>query len=174
MRNEPNRWGVIETQFSTFAAWIDGAGRLTRFNLRARGAAAVDHDAIHDERAIDDVRRQVEEYCAGKRKTFELERAARGSPFEHRIWEALMEIPFGETASYGEIARAIGEPLAARAVGRANAVNPIALVVPCHRIIGSDGSLTGYGGGLRMKQALLEHEARYGGPPGDLFAVAVG
>jgi methylated-DNA-[protein]-cysteine S-methyltransferase len=79
-------------------------------------------------------------------------------------------VPFGETASYGEIARAIGEPLAARAVGKANAVNPIAIIVPCHRIIGSDGSLTGYGGGLKMKQALLEHEARYGARPGDLFA----
>jgi methylated-DNA-[protein]-cysteine S-methyltransferase len=170
MRNELNRWGVIETQFSSFAAWIDGDGRLTRFNLHARGAAAVDRDAIHDERAIGDVRRQVEEYCAGKRKTFELERAARGSPFEHRVWEALMEVRFGETASYGEIARAIGEPQAARAVGRANAVNPLALIVPCHRIIGADGSLTGYGGGLKMKQALLEHEARYGGRRGDLFS----
>jgi len=170
MMNEPNRWGVIETQFSTFAAWVDVEGRLTRFNLRARGAASVDRGALHDERAIADVRRQIEEYCVGKRKTFELERAARGSPFEHRVWEALMDVPFGATASYGEIARTIGEPQAARGVGRANAVNPIAIIVPCHRIIGSDGSLTGYGGGLRMKQALLEHEARYGSRPGDLFA----
>jgi methylated-DNA-[protein]-cysteine S-methyltransferase len=172
MTSKPNRWGVIATQFSTFAAWIDEEGRVTRFNLRARGAATVDRDAIHDERAIGDVRRQIEEYCAGKRKTFELERAARGSVFEHRVWEALMDVPFGETASYGEIARAIGEPHAARAVGKANAVNPIAIVVPCHRIIGSDGSLTGYGGGLKMKQALLEHEARFGARPGDLFARA--
>jgi methylated-DNA-[protein]-cysteine S-methyltransferase len=172
MTNEPSRWGVIETQFSTFAAWIDGEGRLTRFNLRARGAASVDRAAIHDESAIGEVRRQIEEYCAGKRKTFDIERAARGSPFEHRVWEALMDVGFGETASYGEIARAIGEPQAARAVGKANAVNPIAIIVPCHRIIGADGSLTGYGGGLKMKQALLEHEARYGSRPGDLFAHA--
>jgi methylated-DNA-[protein]-cysteine S-methyltransferase len=172
MTSEPNRWGVIETQFSTFAAWVDGDGRLTRFNLRARGAAAVDRSAIHDERAIADVRAQVEEYCAGMRRAFDVERAARGSPFQHRVWEALMDVPYGATASYGEIARAIGEPQAARAVGMANAVNPIALIVPCHRIIGSDGSLTGYGGGLRMKRALLEHEARYGARPGDLFADA--
>ena len=172
MTNAPNRWGVIETQFSTFAAWLDAEGRLTRFNLRARGAPAVERDAIHDERAIADVRRQVEEYCAGQRKTFEVERAARGSAFEHRVWEALMDVPYGETASYGEIARAIGEPLAARAVGRANAVNPLALIVPCHRIIGSDGSLTGYGGGLKMKQALLAHEACFGGRRGDLFTLA--
>jgi methylated-DNA-[protein]-cysteine S-methyltransferase len=170
MRTEPNRWGVIATQFSTFAAWIDAAGRLTRLNLRARGAAAIDRDAIHDERAIADVRRQVEEYCAGRRKTFDVERAAHGTPFEHRVWEALLDVPFGETASYGEIARAVGEPQAARAVGRANAVNPIAVIVPCHRIIGADGSLTGYGGGLKMKRALLEHEARFGGRRGDLFA----
>jgi methylated-DNA-[protein]-cysteine S-methyltransferase len=83
-----------------------------------------------------------------------------------------MDVRFGETASYSEIARAIGEPLAARAVGKANAINPIAIIVPCHRIIGSDGSLTGYGGGLKMKRALLEHEARYGARPGDLFASA--
>jgi methylated-DNA-[protein]-cysteine S-methyltransferase len=172
MTSEPNRWGVIETQFSTFAVWVDADGKLTRFNLRARGAASVDRTAIHDERALAAVRAQVDEYCAGKRKTFDLERAAHGSPFQHRVWEALMNVPFGATASYGEIARAIGEPQAARAVGMANAINPIALIVPCHRIIGSDGSLTGYGGGLRMKRALLEHEARFGGRPGALFALA--
>jgi methylated-DNA-[protein]-cysteine S-methyltransferase len=170
MTSTPNRWGVIETQFSTFAAWVDEDGRLTRFNLRAHGAAAVDRNATHDERAIAEVRRQVSEYCAGKRKVFDLERAAQGSAFQHRVWEALMDIPFGETASYGEIARAVGEPNAARAVGAANAVNPIALIVPCHRVIGADGSLTGYGGGLRMKKALLEHEARFGGRADDLFA----
>jgi len=161
MTNAPDRWGVIETQFSTFAAWIDARGRLTRFNLRARGAATVNRAAVHDERGLADVRRQVEEYCAGKRKVFDIERAAHGSAFQHRVWEALMDIPFGATASYGEIARAVGEPKAARAVGMANAVNPIALIVPCHRVIGADGSLTGYGGGLRMKRALLAHEAQF-------------
>ena len=102
----------------------------------------------------------------------DVERAARGSAFEHRVWEALVDVPFGATASYGEIARVVGEPHAARAVGRANAVNPIALIVPCHRIIGSDGSLTGYGGGIKMKQALLAHEARFSERPGDLFTAA--
>ena len=84
--------------------------------------------------------------------------------------EALLEIPYGETTSYGAIARRVGQPNSARAVGVANGANPIALVIPCHRVIGSDGSLTGYGGGLPLKRALLEHEARVVGRPLDLFA----
>jgi len=161
MNDSPTRWGVIETPFTTLAAWVDARGRLTRLRLRARGAAAADAGAIHDERAVAHVRQQIGEYCAGKRRMFDVERAARGSAFQHAVWEALMEIPFGETASYGEIARAIGAPQAARAVGAANHANPIALVVPCHRVIGADGSLTGYGGGLPLKRTLLAHEARY-------------
>jgi len=153
------RWGTIETRFSTFAAWVDACGRLVRFNLRADGAAAVDPGAVHEERAIADVRRQVQEYCAGQRKIFDIERAAAGSPFQRLVWEALMDVPYGATATYGGIARAIGAPNAARAVGAANHANPIALIVPCHRIIGADGNLTGYGGGLPLKRALLDHEA---------------
>jgi methylated-DNA-[protein]-cysteine S-methyltransferase len=167
-----DRWGVIETPFSTFAAWVDTRGRLTRFNLRAHGAAAVDKSAVRDERAIADVRRQIEEYCAGERKVFDIERAARGSAFQHEVWEALMRIPFGQTASYGEVAKWVGQPHAARAVGAANAVNPTSIIVPCHRVIGADGSLTGYGGGLRMKKALLAHEARFRARADDLFAAA--
>jgi methylated-DNA-[protein]-cysteine S-methyltransferase len=159
MSTTPSRWGTIPTRFATFAAWIDGDGRLVRFHLDAADATLVDRDAIHDERAIEDVRRQVEEYCAGERTSFEIERAAEGTAFQRRVWDALVEIPYGETRSYGEIARAIGEPQAARGVGAANARNPIGLIVPCHRVIGADGSLTGYGGGLPLKQALLAHEA---------------
>jgi methylated-DNA-[protein]-cysteine S-methyltransferase len=163
----PQRWGTIETRFSTFAVWVDARGRLTRFNLRARGAASIDRTAIHDENAIADVRRQVEEYCAGERQVFELERAAQGTPFEHAVWDALMEIPYGATTSYGAIAKRVGRPNGARAVGAVNAANPIALIVPCHRVIGADGSLTGYGGGLPMKKALLAHEAEHAARPGD-------
>jgi methylated-DNA-[protein]-cysteine S-methyltransferase len=83
----------------------------------------------------------------------------RGSDFERRVWNALLEIPYGESTSYGEIARRVGEPGAARAVGVANARNPIAVIVPCHRVIGADGSLTGYGGGLARKRFLLDLEA---------------
>jgi methylated-DNA-[protein]-cysteine S-methyltransferase len=161
MSQAPHRWGTIATRFATFAAWVDADERLVRFNLSAVGAAAVDRDAIRDEAAIADVRRQVEEYCAGERTVFEIERAARGSDFQRAVWEALMDIPYGETRSYGEIAKTIGQPQAARGVGAANAANPIALIVPCHRVIGADGSLTGYGGGLPLKRALLAHEAAH-------------
>jgi methylated-DNA-[protein]-cysteine S-methyltransferase len=161
MTHAPHRWGTIETRFATFAAWVDDDGRLVRFNLSAKGAAAVDRDALHDERAIADVRRQIEQYCAGERTAFDIERAARGTDFQHAVWEALISIPYGETRSYGEIAKAIGQPQAARGVGAANGANPIALIVPCHRVIGADGSLTGYGGGLPLKRALLAHEAAH-------------
>ena len=164
-----HRWGTIPTHFSTFAAWVDDAGRLVRFNLHAQGAVRVDRDAVRDEQAIEHVRRQVLEYCAGERREFDLQRAAQGSQFEQEVWEALMEIPYGETTSYGALARRLGYPDGARAVGRANATNPIALIVPCHRVIGADGSLTGYGGGLPLKQALLLHEAEHAGRPHDLF-----
>jgi methylated-DNA-[protein]-cysteine S-methyltransferase len=155
------RWGTIETPFAIFAAWVDESGRLVRFNLSAKGAAKVDTDAVHDERAIARVRKQVEEYGAGKRTEFDLELAPAGTEFQRAVWNALLEIPYGETRSYGDIARAIGQPKAARGVGAANHANPIGLIVPCHRVIGADGSLTGYGGGLPLKQALLAHEAAH-------------
>lgn len=159
MTNSPNRWGTIKTQFATFAAWVDDDGRLTRFTLNARHASSIDPEAVHDEDAIAEIRSQVEAYCAGERQAFNIECAAEGTAFQHTVWKALMAIPFGETRSYGEIAAAIGRPGAARAVGMANANNPIALIVPCHRVIGADGSLTGYGGGLNLKKALLAHES---------------
>lgn len=109
-----------------------------------------------------DVRRQLEEYFAGERTTFEVKLAAEGAPFEREVWHALEEIPYGETVSYGEIARRVGQPTAARAVGTANGRNPIAVIVPCHRVIGADGSLTGYGGGLERKRLLLELERGQG------------
>jgi methylated-DNA-[protein]-cysteine S-methyltransferase len=103
---------------------------------------------------------QLNEYFAGERTTFDLPlEPDGGSAFERRVWAELMLIPYGETASYGEIAARIGHPGKARAVGRANGRNPIAIVCPCHRVIGSDGSLTGYGGGLTNKRTLLDLEA---------------
>jgi len=164
-------WGRIESRFGHFAAWVDGDGRLLRFHLRAKGAAHVDREAIHDEDAIADIRRQVAEYDAGTRKTFDVVRAASGSEFQHRVWEALWRVPYGETTSYGAIAKELGLVNGARAIGLANAQNPIGLIVPCHRVIGSDGSLTGFGGGLPMKKALLAHEAMHANKEGDLFAV---
>jgi methylated-DNA-[protein]-cysteine S-methyltransferase len=105
-----------------------------------------------------DLKRQLEEYFAGERTTFDVPLAPEGAPFEREVWRALEEIPYGETVSYGEIARRVGQPTAARAVGTANGRNPIAVIVPCHRVIGADGSLTGYGGGLQRKRLLLDLE----------------
>ncbi len=103
-------------------------------------------------------RAQLLEYCAGTRRTFDLPLALCGSAWQNTIWRALTRIPFGETRTYGQIAAMVGRPAAARAVGRANATNPLPLVVPCHRVIGADGSLTGYGGGMHLKVRLLAHE----------------
>jgi methylated-DNA-[protein]-cysteine S-methyltransferase len=105
-----------------------------------------------------DVKAQLRKYFAGQRHAFELELAMAGTPFELRVWSALAEIPYGETCSYGQLARTLGQPSAARAVGLANGRNPISVVVPCHRVIGANGTLTGYGGGLERKRILLELE----------------
>ena len=102
---------------------------------------------------------QLEEYLAGRRKSFDVPLHAEGTPFMRRVWDALRNIPYGETRSYKDIAVAIGQPGAMRAVGMANNRNPIALIIPCHRVIGADGSLVGFGGGLDMKRRLLELEA---------------
>ena len=101
---------------------------------------------------------QIDEYLNGKRKVFDLPLTLNGTDFQVKVWKALQKIPFGKTKSYGEIAAAIGNPKASRAVGMANNRNPISIIVPCHRVIGSNGSLTGYAGGLELKQRLLELE----------------
>jgi methylated-DNA-[protein]-cysteine S-methyltransferase len=102
---------------------------------------------------------QLGEYFAGERREFDLELEPRGTDFDRAVWAQLMEIPYGATTSYGEVARAIGRPDRARAVGAANGRNPLPIVVPCHRVIGADGSLVGYGGGLELKRRLLELES---------------
>jgi methylated-DNA-[protein]-cysteine S-methyltransferase len=103
--------------------------------------------------------RQLEEYFAGERTTFDVPLRPSGAAFELDVWAELLRIPYGTTASYGEVARRVGHPTAARAVGAANGRNPIAIIVPCHRVIGSTGRLIGYGGGLDTKRALLDLEA---------------
>ena len=101
---------------------------------------------------------QLTEYFAGQRQVFDLPLDLRGTPFQQRVWQAVLVVPYGETRTYGQIAVAIGKPAAARAVGAANGRNPISIVVPCHRVIGASGSLTGYAGGLERKRLLLELE----------------
>jgi len=108
----------------------------------------------------DDVARQLAEYFAGERRTFEVRLAPHGTPFQLRVWERLRAIPYGRTTSYGRLAADLGMPGAARAVGAAAGRNPIAIIVPCHRLIGAGGALTGYAGGLEVKRMLLELEAR--------------
>jgi methylated-DNA-[protein]-cysteine S-methyltransferase len=105
---------------------------------------------------------QLEQYFAGERVEFDLALDMHGTQFQRDVWDALLTIPYGETRSYGEIAKQIGRPDRARAVGSANGSNPVSIIVPCHRVIGSDGSLTGYGGGLPRKRWLLDHEAGVG------------
>ena len=170
MTGSKRYWAHIKSRFGNFAAWMDGEGRLLRFHLRAAGAAKVDRDAEENEKKLAGVQKQIAEYDAGKRQAFEFVLAAKGPSFHREVWNTLVEIPFGTTTSYGALAKKLGYPNAARAVGVANGANPIGLVVPCHRVIGSNGSLTGYGGGLPLKRALLEHEARVAGMPFDLFA----
>ncbi len=102
--------------------------------------------------------RQLAEYFAGRRQVFEVPLAAAGTPFQQRVWAALRTIPYGQTRSYGQVAAAIGSPKACRAVGMANNRNPIMIIVPCHRVIGADGSLVGYAGGVHIKEYLLRLE----------------
>jgi methylated-DNA-[protein]-cysteine S-methyltransferase len=114
-----------------------------------------------DDGVLAEAREELTAYYAGTLQEFKVPLAPQGTPFQQRVWKALLEIPFGETESYGQLARRIGAPNAARAVGLANGRNPIAIIIPCHRVIGSSGALVGYGGGLPRKKWLLEHEARF-------------
>lgn len=117
---------------------------------------------IEDEEALDMYRKQVLEYLQGKRTVFSFPLDFRGTPFQVSVWQALTRIPFGETRSYTDIAEVVQRPKAIRAVGAANGANPIPIVVPCHRVIGKNGSLTGFGGGLDVKEELLRFEGRGG------------
>ena len=130
-------------------------------NLVIEGAAHPPSDRgrwREDAGALPDVVAQLAAYFAGERTGFDVALCPAGTSFQRRVWDALSEIPYGETRSYGEIARRIGQPGAARAVGLANGRNPIAVIVPCHRVIGANGALTGYAGGLQAKRALLDLE----------------
>lgn len=121
---------------------------------------------IWDEAPFRRVRAQLDAYFAGTLRVFDLPLALAGTPFQQRVWQALLEIPYGVTISYGELARRLGDPKASRAVGLANGRNPVSIIVPCHRVIGADGALTGYGGGLDNKRWLLTHEGALGGQRG--------
>ncbi|MFB0824789.1 methylated-DNA--[protein]-cysteine S-methyltransferase [Chromobacterium violaceum] len=160
------RHGLIDTRFGPVAAWLDARGALLRLLFNPTPEQLAAHACPRDDAALAEVARQLAEYQAGDRQTFDLPLAPQGTPFQQKVWAALREIPYGRTVSYGELALALDCPDGARAVGRANATNPIALIVPCHRVLGADGSLTGYAGGLPLKAALLRFELERSAPPG--------
>lgn len=167
--NEPTpaRGGLIETPLGAMIALLDDRGALQRLEFLDdephslplwRGFAL-----RHDPAGVAPVALQLAEYFAGRRQVFDLPLAPQGNAFLQEAWRHLREVPYGTTLTYGALAQRLARKTSARAVGRANAVNPIAIILPCHRIIGADGSLTGYAGGLARKQALLELEGGY--PP---------
>lgn len=166
---------TMESPLGPLVFSVDGSGELLRLEFvkgRSRDRLA-SLDAAHgdelawSERECAHVRRELSQYFAGDRREFGLACRPRGTVFQREVWTTLPSIPFGATWSYAELARAVGRAGASRAVGRANATNPISIVLPCHRVIGSDGSLTGYGGGLPAKRALLELEGALAvGPEG--------
>ena len=123
---------------------------------RGPDAAAL---GVRDAAGFEDAEGQLAEYFAGRRRAFDLPLRPRGTAFQQRVWRALEEIPYGETRTYAGLAAALGDPLLVRAVGAANALNPLSVVVPCHRVVGADGSLTGFAGGLARKRFLLDLES---------------
>jgi methylated-DNA-[protein]-cysteine S-methyltransferase len=157
---EPERWHTVDSPLGELLLTGDGRA-LTRLEMSPRGLPPVDR---HDPDAFADVEAQLRAYFAGQLTEFDVPLAPAGTGFQLRVWAALLEIPYGETTSYGAIATAVRRPDAVRAVGSTNGRNPIAVIVPCHRVIGADGALVGYGGGLPRKRLLLELEAEHAAP----------
>ncbi|MSR62988.1 MAG: methylated-DNA--[protein]-cysteine S-methyltransferase [Planctomycetes bacterium] len=153
----------VPTPLGHMLAVVDGAGALVALDFDARTSPY--KDLPPDERRAQKVLGQLRRYFAGELTEFTLDLAPTGTDFQKRVWAELVKIPYGETTSYSELARRAGSPAAVRAVGSANGANPIPIIVPCHRVIGADGTLTGYAGGLERKRALLELEARFSGRP---------
>jgi methylated-DNA-[protein]-cysteine S-methyltransferase len=166
--DEPPRYHGVDTPIGELLLVGDGRS-LTALHLEPNRARAP-VQGRHDPGCFRDVEEQLLAYFDGELTSFDVPLAPSGSEFQLRVWAALVAIPYGETRSYGEIAAEVGRPDAVRAVGATNGRNPIAVIVPCHRVIGSDGTLVGYGGGLERKRMLLELEAEHAAPrlwPGD-------
>jgi methylated-DNA-[protein]-cysteine S-methyltransferase len=155
----------IDTPIGPLLLVADDAG-LVEIGLPHQGAArAAPAGAEAGKAKLHAAAREFDEYIAGTRRQFDVPLHPSGTPFQLEVWGALLAIPYGETTSYADIARRIHRPRAVRAVGAANGANPLAIIVPCHRVIGSHGDLTGYGGGLPAKRWLLAHERRYAPVP---------
>lgn len=157
------RYTFIDSPLGSLLAVRDDVGLTGLYLPTGKNAVSPHPSWERDDDAFDDVRTQLAQYFAGTRQEFDLPLHAAGTAFQKRVWAALCDIPYGETTTYGKTAAAIGVPEAARAVGLANGQNPIPIIVPCHRVIGANGSLTGYGGGLDAKRWLLSHEASHAG-----------
>jgi len=153
---------TFPTALGEFSVAVDESGSVTASAfgdlaaLRARLKAVT---LIHDPHRVALIREELQEFFAGRRQKFTLQLAPNGTAFQKRVWSALAQIPYGETISYGQLAECVGSPSAARAVGRANATNPICVLTPCHRVVGADGSLTGFAFGTEIKRRLLALEA---------------
>jgi methylated-DNA-[protein]-cysteine S-methyltransferase len=156
----PANWHRVDSPIGELQLVGDGRS-LTQLEMSPRSAPA---GASHDPEAFGEVEAQLDAYFAGELTEFDVPLAPAGSGFQLAVWEALTRIPYGETASYGEVAAELGRPDAVRAVGSTNGRNPIAVIIPCHRVIGADGTLVGYGGGLPRKRLLLELEAEHAAP----------
>ncbi|MGH8823319.1 MAG: methylated-DNA--[protein]-cysteine S-methyltransferase [Jiangellaceae bacterium] len=154
-------WTSVVSPLGPLLLTADDEG-LTGLHMdgETHGPTAPRPDWVEDAAPFAEVARQLDEYFAGDRTDFDLPLNPTGTPFQLQVWEALTAIPYGEVRSYGQIAEQLGRSGASRAVGLANGRNPIAVIVPCHRVIGASGSLTGYGGGLERKRLLLDLEAR--------------
>jgi methylated-DNA-[protein]-cysteine S-methyltransferase len=149
-------WTVVNSPIDPLLLVGDEAGLRSLWMSPHRPPA----DGVRDDDALAPVTTQLGEYFAGERTRFELALAPHGTPFQQKVWLALREIPYGRTTTYGAIATDLGQPTASRAVGLANGRNPLAVIVPCHRVIGANGALTGFGGGLPRKRWLLDHERK--------------
>ena len=147
----------IDTPIGPLHAEFDEKGKLVELGFRPTPPREGRAEATP---YVDDLTTQITEYFSGKRKTFTFPLNPKGTPFQLAVWNALLEIPYGDTITYAELAARIGKPSAVRAVGAANGANPIPVIIPCHRVIGSNGTLTGYGGGIERKQWLLALEGR--------------
>jgi methylated-DNA-[protein]-cysteine S-methyltransferase len=148
----------IETSIGPLLLTADDTGLRSINFENGRHSVRPDPSWQKDERRLRETIRQLRAYFAGKLQKFDLPLAPEGTLFQMKVWNELCEIPYGETISYGQLARRIGNPNASRAVGLANGTNPIPIIIPCHRVIGSNGKLTGYGGGLAIKEKLLALE----------------
>lgn len=159
---EGDEWRALETPVGPMLLAGNDDSLHNVFLPNAAGELAETIDPAREglPRAVAKAERQLGEYFSGERREFDLPLDPQGTDFQRAVWLALGEIPYGETATYGDVAARVGKPTAYRAVGATNGRNPLPVVLPCHRVIGANGKLVGYGGGLELKQQLLDHERR--------------